>query len=230
MGIDSLTLDSQLQGVGQIHAAQMMQRDNQVQFEGEELSEKDAYIPSNADYSSAIPSSTYGPNAMMRGDLPPVGGAGEASGIDPESQSTSSSSFMSALSNAFRANEDSIEMVMEELGLSIEDLTSEENMETLATAMNAGAENLGVPTVDNMDEVVASLMEDIDAGTYDEDIAAASSASESSSSDSSSSSSSDSETTYEVVTINGVTYLETTVTENGVETTTRTVLSGTEEA
>ncbi len=128
----------------------------------------------------------------------------------------SSSSIMSQLSNAFRANEDSILSTMENLGLTLEDLSDKENLSALADAMNEEAVNLGLPTVDNMDNTVDSLYESISAASENEEGGAAAGGG--------GSSSSQEETSTEIVMINGVPFLETTTTTSGVETVTRTPL------
>ena len=197
----------------QSEANQNLNTDNNV-------SEKDAYIPSVNNAESAIPSSNYGADGKMVGNelLTPV-----------ENSENASSNFMETLSQVFRANADSIQMTMDRLGLSLEDLSDEENMSTLATA-------LGVPTVENMSDVVANLVQK--ARGVSEVSATETAAVEENqgtsteygASGSSGSSSSEDETTVEVVVINGIRYLETTRVENGVEIKTRKVLDVAEDS
>ena len=204
----------------QSEANQNLNTDNNV-------SEKDAYIPSVNNAESAIPSSNYGADGKMVGNelLTPV-----------ENSENASSNFMETLSQVFRANADSIQMTMDRLGLSLEDLSDEENMSTLATAMNDGAVALGVPTVENMSDVVANLVQK--ARGVSEVSATETAAVEENqgtsteygASGSSGSSSSEDETTVEVVVINGIRYLETTRVENGVEIKTRKVLDVAEDS
>ncbi|MCR5468204.1 MAG: hypothetical protein K6F37_04510, partial [Lachnospiraceae bacterium] len=126
------------------------------------------------------------------------------------------SSFMDALSNAFRANADSILMTMETLGLTMDDLSDQSNLTALANAMNEGAANLGVPQIEDIDATVESLM---NKSNDTESTATTGTAGGGGGGES------DEETTTKIVTINGVQYLEITTTENGVTTTTRTVLT-----
>ncbi|MCR4673799.1 MAG: hypothetical protein K5675_02220 [Lachnospiraceae bacterium] len=176
---------------------------------------KDEYIPSGLSFDGAIPTGTYNASGMMVGEI-------------TSSTTETTDDFMTTLSNAFRANVDSIEAKMEELGLSISDLSNQDNLELLADAMNDGAESLGLPTIDNMDEVLSNLMDYIK--EQDETATTVASTESSASGADAASTNSDSsseETTTEIVMINGVAYLETTTTTNGVETTTRTKLSDT---
>ncbi len=171
------------------------------------VSDKDSYIPSVNNAEAAIPSSNYGADGRMVN-----------------------------LSQAFRANADSIQMTMDRLGLSLEDLSDEENMSTLATAMNDGAVALGVPTVENMSDVVANLVQkargvsEISATETAAVEENQGTAAEGGASSSSGSSGSEDETTVEVVVINGIRYLETTRIENGVEIKTRKVLDVAEDS
>ena len=134
-----------------------------------------------------------------------------------EDSSTSGIS-MSDLSSTFRANEDSILMTMENLGLTMDDLQDKDNLSALADAMNEGAINLGVPTVDNLDEAVDNLYAKI-SGTEESEGEGASAAG-----GGGGSSEDSDDTSTEVVIINGVPFLETTTTENGITTTTRVPL------
>ncbi|MCR4841898.1 MAG: hypothetical protein K5840_01395 [Eubacterium sp.] len=194
--------------------------------------QRDTYIStlSGLDMSAAIPSGTYNAAGVSSVDieyssmnLPPVSDVSESEAL------SDTGTFLEELSKAFRANGDSILMTMDELGLTMEDLTDETAMSTLATAMNQGAEALGVPTVENMDEVVDSLLSSVGevqqiSGETADTTGQAASAGESGSSES------DSDTSVEIVTINGITYLQVTTEENGVETVTRTQISADEAA
>ena len=176
-------------------------------------SDRDSYIPSiqkagMEDY--AIPSGTYGTNGMMIGDMP-------------------------LLSNAFRANKDSILSTMETLGLTMDDLSDEENLKTLVTAMNEGAANLGLQTtsVDETISMIVSAMEGGNQATSDNAGVLGAEGVEStgnfSGSGGSGGAGSDSEISTQYVTINGMVYLETTITENGQETVTRSLVGAAEE-
>ena len=58
---------------------------------------------------------------------------------------------------------DSILMKLDELGLSLEDLSDEDNLASLATAMNEGAANIGLPTIEDLDSAVSTLHEKLSA-------------------------------------------------------------------
>lgn len=188
---------------------------NQNLDTGTNISEKDSYIPSMDNVDAVSPSSNYNANGMQVGEMP----------MAPVSSSESSySDFMETLSQAFRANVDSIQMTMDSLGLTIDDLSNETNMTTLASAMNDGAIALGVPTVENMSDVVANLVQKargVSEISSTETAAVEENQAIATGSGTSSSSSSEDETTTQIVIINGITYLETTKVENGVEITTR---------
>ncbi|MBE5917860.1 MAG: hypothetical protein E7273_13595 [Pseudobutyrivibrio ruminis] len=179
------------------------------------ISEKDAYIPSMSNAADIMPSTNYNANGMQVGEMP----------MAPVSSSESSySDFMETLSQAFRANVDSIQMTMDSLGLTIDDLSDETNMTTLASAMNDGAIALGVPTVENMSDVVANLVQKargVSEISSTETPAVEENQAASTESGGANSSNSEDETTEKIVVINGITYLETTKVENGVEITTR---------
>ena len=71
--------------------------------------------------------------------------------------------MLEELSETFRANPDSILMKLDELGLSLEDLGDEDNLASLATAMNEGAANMGLPTIEDLDSAVSTLHEKLSA-------------------------------------------------------------------
>ena len=54
-------------------------------------------------------------------------------------------------------------MKLDELGLSLEDLSDEDNLASLATAMNEGAANMGLPTIEDLDSAVSTLYEKLSA-------------------------------------------------------------------
>lgn len=209
MRIDAANYETLLTAVG----STMYNQQQPPAIPDESGADRDSYIPSmqtDGMMDMAMPSGTYGMNGMMDGDMP-------------------------ILSNAFRANEDSILSTMETLGLTMDDLADEENLKTLATAMNEGAANLGLPTTD-VDEtvsmIVSAMEESADASTSDDTAGSAGSTGSTESTSGSSgsgSSGSDSEISTQLVTINGMVYLETTITENGEETTTRTLIGAAEE-
>lgn len=118
----------------------------------QQQSEKDSYISSlSAGSDLPLPTGTY--NAM--------GVESNSSTTTSTTSSTGYDALLSQLSDTFRANADSILSTMESLGLTMEDLQDEENLQTLADAMNAGAEALGLPTVDNLETLVSQLYQTI---------------------------------------------------------------------
>jgi len=217
-----INLSNYLKTISAVGAGQMAQTSINSNTLEQVQTQKDSYIPSNsiATQDIPIPSGNYGPDAKMVEN-------GMSAGT------TLSSDFMSVLQDAFRANADSIEMTMNSLGLTIEDLTDEENMTALATAMNEGAVNLGVPTVDNLEEVVSNLVQQaqgLSEISPDETSATATAGNAASTGSSSESTSSeDEETTIETVVINGMIYIQTTTIENGVETVSRELVGPAED-
>jgi|GEM_PF-7076587 len=167
----------------------------------------------------AIPSMNYTAQGIMEGDTLAVAAASESSDSTDED-------VMSMLQETFRANADSIEMAMESLGLTLDDLSDESNLTALASLMNEGAASLGVPQVENLSDAVSSLFERItgaaESDTSDEENQSGSTAV---SGTSSSGSDSESEETTEIVFENGIPYLVTTTTTGGITTETRTPLS-----
>ena len=65
--------------------------------------------------------------------------------------------LLDQLSKTFRANPESILMTMENLGLSMDDLSDEENLTKLANAMNDGATSMGLPSAGDVTDLVSSL-------------------------------------------------------------------------
>lgn len=180
--------------------------------------ERDSYIPSMNTTDIPIPTGTYNANGIMTENFPPV------TNVNTDSDTNTDSAFLNQLSETFRANADSILSTLESLGFTLEDLSDKDNLTALANAMNEGAAKLGVPQIENLDDAVSGLY-DLVSGTAASN---GTSASEGAASAGGGSDSED-ETTTEIVTINGITYLETTTTENGITTTTRTRISGPEE-
>ena len=76
---------------------------------------------------------------------------------------TGTEALLEELSETFRTNPDSILMKLDELGLSLEDLGDEDNLASLATAMNEGAANMGLPTIEDLDSAVSTLHEKLSA-------------------------------------------------------------------
>jgi len=154
-----------------------MERSSPVQFrQGQEaqgipkIGERDSYIPSMSAMAAdmAIPTTNYNASGVMEEDFLPV----SATGTD--STSNTDYNAMDILSQSFRANPDSIESTLDDLGLSIEDLALDDNMMDFAEAMNKQAENIGVPQVENLGETAEKAMELIKAVTENEESGTAS--------------------------------------------------------
>lgn len=156
-------------------------QESQAAQQKEENSATDSYVPgiSQMDMDIPMPSSTYNAQGMMSGERPPmppmppqeteetdettestqVTGTTETQGT----AATGTEALLEELSETFRANPDSILMKLDELGLSLEDLGDEDNLASLATAMNEGAANMGLPTIEDLDSAVSTLYEKLSA-------------------------------------------------------------------
>lgn len=156
-------------------------QESQAAQQKEENSATDSYVPgiSQMDMDIPMPSSTYNAQGMMSGERPPmppmppqeteetdettestqVTGTTETQGT----AATGTEALFEELSETFRANPDSILMKLDELGLSLEDLGDEDNLALLATAMNEGAVNMGLPTIEDLDSAVSTLHEKLSA-------------------------------------------------------------------
>lgn len=119
--------------------------------EQQQKDEKDTYVPSYAslDNDIVIPTGTYNARGV------------ENSSAISNSSAAGYEALLSKLSDTFRANADNILSTMDSLGLSLEDLQDEDNLQTLADAMNTGAKSLGLPTVSNLETLVSQLYEDL---------------------------------------------------------------------
>ena len=156
-------------------------QETQATQQKEENSVTDSYVPgiSQMDMDIPMPSSTYNAQGMMSGERPPmppmppqetdetdettestqVTGTTETQGT----AATGTEALLEELSETFRTNPDSILMKLDELGLSLEDLGDEDNLASLATAMNEGAANMGLPTIEDLDSAVSTLHEKLSA-------------------------------------------------------------------
>lgn len=156
-------------------------QESQATQQKEENSATDSYVPgiSQMDMDIPMPSSTYNAQGMMSGERPPmppmppqeteetdettestqVTGTTETQGT----AATGTEALLEELSETFRANPDSILMKLDELGLSLEDLGDEDNLASLATTMNEGAANMGLPTIEDLDSAVSTLHEKLSA-------------------------------------------------------------------
>ena len=151
-------------------------QETQATQQKEENSATDSYVPGISQMDIPMPSSTYNAQGMMSGERPPmppmppqetdettestqVTGTTQAQGT----AATGTEALLEELSETFRANPDSILMKLDELGLSLEDLGDEDNLASLATAMNEGAANIGLPTIEDLDSAVSTLHEKLSA-------------------------------------------------------------------
>ena len=130
-------------------------QETQATQQKEENRATDSYVPgiSQMDMDIPMPSSTY--NAQGTTESTQVTGTTQAQGT----AATGTEALLEELSETFRANPDSILMKLDELGLSLEDLGDEDNLASLATAMNEGAANMGLPTIEDLDSAVSTLHE-----------------------------------------------------------------------
>lgn len=153
-------------------------QESQAAQQKEENSATDSYVPgiSQMDMDIPMPSSTYNAQGMMSGERPPmppmppqetdettestqVTGTTQAQGT----AAAGTEALLEELSETFRTNPDSILMKLDELGLSLENLSDEDNLASLATAMNEGAANMGLPTIEDLDSAVSTLHEKLSA-------------------------------------------------------------------
>lgn len=150
-------------------------QETQATQQKEENSATDSYVPgiSQMDMDIPMPSSTYNAQGMMSGERPPMPpqetdettGSTQVTGTT-QAQGTAAAgteALLEELSETFRTNPDSILMKLDELGLSLEDLGDEDNLASLATAMNEGAANMGLPTIGDLDSAVSTLYEKLSA-------------------------------------------------------------------
>lgn len=156
-------------------------QETQATQQKEENSATDSYVPgiSQMDMDIPMPSSTYNAQGMMSGERPsmPSMPPQETDETDETTESTQvtgttetqgtaatgTEALLEELSETFRANPDSILMKLDELGLSLEDLSDEDKLASLATAMNEGAANMGLPTIEDLDSAVSTLYEKLSA-------------------------------------------------------------------
>ena len=153
-------------------------QETQATQQKEENSATDSYVPgiSQMDMDIPMPSSTYNAQGMMSGERPPMppmppqemDEATESTQVTGTTQvqgtaAAGTEALLEELSETFRTNPDSILMKLDELGLSLEDLGDEDNLASLATAMNEGAANMGLPTIEDLDSAVSTLHEKLSA-------------------------------------------------------------------
>ena len=151
-------------------------QETQATQQKEENSATDSYVPGISQMDIPMPSSTYNAQGMMSGERPPMppmppqemDEATESTQVTGTTQAQGTAAagteaLLEELSETFRTNPDSILMKLDELGLSLEDLGDEDNLASLATAMNEGAANMGLPTIEDLDSAVSTLHEKLSA-------------------------------------------------------------------
>ena len=76
---------------------------------------------------------------------------------DVESVTSSISDIISNISDTMSASEETVLSTLDSLGLKPDDLLDSSNVEAVVTALNSGAEALGLPTVDSLDDAISSI-------------------------------------------------------------------------
>ena len=182
-------------------------RDN-VQRETREF---DAFLQA-----ASINSNTYDSSGTIPGGVPPVPPSSES---DFNQDFTASSEFMSRVSNAFRANITNIQAAMSGLGLSVEDLSNQENLTLLGETLNEEAEILGLPQVESVDNEVSKILGKSEKKPEMPDLPGAAPV------EPEKDTGGETEVSTKIINSGGVSYLETEKTAaNGVTTTTRTMI------
>ncbi len=182
-------------------------RDNVQQ----ETREFDAFLQA-----ASVNSKTYDSSGTIPGGVPPVPPSSES---DFNQDFTASSEFMSRVSNAFRANITNIQAAMSGLGLSVEDLSSQENLTLLGETLNEEAEILGLPQVESVDNEVSKILGKSEKKPEMPDLPGAAPV------EPEKDTGGETEVSTKIINSGGVSYLETEKTAaNGVTTTTRTMI------
>lgn len=127
----------------------------------------DAYIPSNSEEDILYANYNDILSTMTPPPLPPAPPTDTKSSTDTDSDTTTAvsdavKSIVSNLSESLRANEDTVLSTLEGLGLTPEDLLDPDNIELVANALNEGAEALGLPTIDDLDEIISDLKSSVE--------------------------------------------------------------------
>ncbi len=177
----------------------------------QETREFDAFLQA-----ASINSNTYDSSGTIPGGVPPVPPSSES---DFNQDFTASSEFMSRVSNAFRANITNIQAAMSGLGLSVEDLSSQENLTLLGETLNEEAEILGLPQVESVDNEVSKILGKSEKKPEMPDLPGAAPV------EPEKDTGGETEVSTKIINSGGVSYLETEKTAaNGVTTTTRTMI------
>ena len=177
----------------------------------QETREFDAFLQA-----ASVNSKTYDSSGTIPGGVPPVPPSSES---DFNQDFTASSEFMSRVSNAFRANITNIQAAMSGLGLSVEDLSSQENLTLLGETLNEEAEILGLPQVESVDNEVSKILGKSEKKPEMPDLPGAAPV------EPEKDTGGETEVSTKIINSGGVSYLETEKTAaNGVTTTTRTMI------
>ena len=177
----------------------------------QETREFDAFLQA-----ASVNSNTYDSSGTIPGGVPPVAPSSESKA---KQDFTASSEFMSRVSNAFRANITNIQAAMSGLGLSVEDLSSQENLTLLGETLNEEAEILGLPQVESVDNEVSKILGKSEKKPEMPDLPGAAPV------EPEKDTGGETEVSTKIINSGGVSYLETEKTAaNGVTTTTRTMI------
>lgn len=144
----------------------------------------DMYIPSGDSGSEVLTSDNYNDilsqmSQMMPPPPPPMDlsqvSTDDTTSVDGVSSTTSATtaatdaststdtaaesvlSILNEISSTMHVNADSIADTMDELGMTVSDLYDSDKMEELVNALNQGAADRGLPTIDNLDSIISSL-------------------------------------------------------------------------
>lgn len=125
--------------------------------------EMDAYIPSNSD--DEILYANY--NDILSSFLQTVQSTASTTTSSTESTTTQAvdstiKSLVNSISESLRCNKDTVLSTLESLGLSPKDLLDSDNITTLANTLNEGAAALGLPTVEDLDQVISDLTSSVE--------------------------------------------------------------------
>ena len=91
----------------------------------------------------------------------------ETTATTEDDSDSTTEEVLDSISQSLRVNQDSILSTMDELGLTTDDLTDEDSLTSLVSALNEGAQKRGLTTVDDLDTTLADLLEQISSLTND---------------------------------------------------------------
>lgn len=128
--------------------------------------EMDAYIPSKLE--DEIPCENYNDIfSILSQALQQTSSTNTTTDATTETSSTQAvgetlKSIVSNISESLRCNEDTVLSTLESLGLTPEDLLDSDNVELVANALNEGAAALGLPTVEDLDQIISDLTSSVE--------------------------------------------------------------------